>query len=67
MNPDFQDCLKRKKIREFSRGNALVDKELKTARQDLNSAKASCEAKNYKWATIQSYYAMFHCSKRLKI
>ena len=65
MNSEFQDCLKRKKIQEFSRGLALVEKELNTAKNDLNSAKESLKNKNFKWATIQSYYAMFHSARAL--
>jgi uncharacterized protein (UPF0332 family) len=65
MNPEFQDCLKRKKIQEFSRGGALIEKELKTARQDFVCAEESFVAKNFKWATIQSCYAMFHCARAL--
>lgn len=65
MSQEFKDCLKRKKIQEFSRGKALVDKELKTADQDLNSAKDSLKANNYKWATVQAYYAMFHSARAL--
>jgi len=38
---------------------------LKTARQDFVCAKTSCETENFKWATIQSYYAMFHCARAL--
>jgi uncharacterized protein (UPF0332 family) len=65
MNPEFQDCLKRKKIPAFSRGKTLVEKEIKTAGQDLLSAKESFRNKNYKWSTIQSYYAMFHSARAL--
>ncbi|MCX5781568.1 MAG: HEPN domain-containing protein [Elusimicrobia bacterium] len=65
MNAEFQDCLKRKKIQEFSRGEALIEKEIKTAGQDLASAKESSGSKNFKWSTIQSYYAMFHSARAL--
>jgi len=65
MNPELQDCLKRKKIQEFSRGKALVEKEFKTASQDYDFAKTSFNSQNFKWATIQSYYAMFHCARAL--
>jgi len=65
MNPEFEQCLKKQKIKEFSRGKALVDKELKTAKSDLEQAKASFNNRSYKWATIQSYYAMFHSARAL--
>jgi len=65
MNQEFQDCLKRKKIQEFSRGKALITKEMKTAENDFISAKESFENKNFKWSIIQSYYAMFHSARAL--
>jgi uncharacterized protein (UPF0332 family) len=65
MNPEFSDCLKRKRIQEFSRGKSLTDKEIKTAEQDLLTAKESFKNGNFKWSTIQSYYAMFHSARAL--
>jgi uncharacterized protein (UPF0332 family) len=65
MSAEFQECLKRKKIREFSRGKELFQKELDTAQKDLDSANTSFDNKNYKWSTIQSYYSMFHSSRAL--
>ncbi|MEI6846404.1 MAG: HEPN domain-containing protein [Candidatus Firestonebacteria bacterium] len=62
---EFQDCLKRGKIKEFSRGKALVLKELASAESDLNIAKSTLKVKGYKWATIQSYYSMFHSARAL--
>ncbi|MCG2739156.1 MAG: HEPN domain-containing protein [Syntrophaceae bacterium] len=65
MNSEFDDCLRRKRIREFSRGKTLVDKELRTAENDLADAKKSFNQQSYKWATIQSYYSMFHSGRAL--
>jgi uncharacterized protein (UPF0332 family) len=65
MNSEFDDCLRRKRIREFSRGRTLVDKELHTAENDLADAKKSFNQRSYKWATIQSYYSMFHSARAL--
>jgi len=67
MNNDtkFEDCRKRGKIRNFSRGKALVSKELNLALFDYNSARESFKRKNYKWATIQTYYSMFHSARAL--
>ncbi len=65
MNPEFEDCLKSKKIWAFSRGQTLSNKELNTAASDLERSKASYEVKDYKWATIQSYYSMFHSARAL--
>ncbi len=65
MNPEFESCLKKKKIREFSRGKLLIAKELKTADSDLKRAKATFKANDYKWATIQCYFSMFHSARAL--
>jgi hypothetical protein len=73
MNSEFEDCLRRQRVREFSRGKTLVGKELRTAENDLAEARKSFDQQGYKWATIQSYYSMFHsasaeslCSMRQK-
>jgi len=50
MNPEFESCLKKNKIREFSQGKSLVEKELNTALKDFNEAKESLERGKFKWA-----------------
>lgn len=61
----FEKCLKNGKIKEFSRGKSLVDKEVNSAESDLKWAKESLKDENYKWATIQTYYSMFHSARAL--
>jgi len=39
MNPEFERCLRNQKIKVFSRGKTLADKELKVAASDLEQAK----------------------------
>ena len=65
MNAEFQECLRKGKIKEFSRGRSLVGKELGTAEQDLVDAQDSFKLKKYKWSTIQAYYSMFHSARAL--
>ena len=65
MNSEFQECLRKGKIQEFSRGKSIVKKELKTAEKDLIDAKDSFERGKYKWVTIQFYYSMFHSARAL--
>lgn len=65
MENKFQECLERKKIVSFSRGPKLVAKELKLASFDLGRAKVSFREKDYKWATVQTYYSMFHSARAL--
>lgn len=62
---DFNECLKRGKIKEFPKAQALFSKEIDTAKTDLETALDSIKRKNYKWATIQAYYSMFHSARAL--
>ncbi len=62
---EFDDCLKKGKILLFPLAKKLVTKELGIAQQDLTTAQKSIKQKDYKWATIQAYYAMFHAARTL--
>lgn len=65
MTLDYEECLKRGKIRSFSRGKSLSSKELDTAASDFERAKKTYKDGDYKWATIQIYYSMFHSARAL--
>ncbi len=65
MSHEFEECLKQNRIREFTRGKFLVQKELKTAEEDFNEARESYKRSGYKWTTIQTYYSMFHSARAL--
>lgn len=65
MSREYDDCTKRGKIKPFSRGLALVPKEIETAQADLERARKTYEENDYKWATIQIYYSMFHSARAL--
>ncbi len=65
MNPEFKECLEKKKIIPFSKGKILIDKELRTARKDLEDGKFGLVHGRYKWSTIQGYYAMFHTARAM--
>ncbi len=64
-NPEFDNCLQKKKIIPFPAAKKLVFRELKVAGDDLAAARESLKGKNYKWATVQAYYAMFHAARTL--
>ena len=64
-DPEFLNCLKKGKIRRFSQGKALVEKESTTAEKDLLEARESLKREKFKWATIQTYYSMFHSARAL--
>ena len=65
MSIEYDKCLKRGKIKPFSRGKGLVPKELETAQNDFKRAQRTFYDKDYKWATIQLYYSMFHSARAL--
>ncbi len=69
MNKDFENCLKNKRIVKQSFTEALVSDELKDAEKDLRRAKRTFDEflddLDYKWATIQAYYSMFHAARAL--
>jgi uncharacterized protein (UPF0332 family) len=43
----------------------MVSKELDGAKNDLETARKSLKAGDYKWATVQAYYSIFHAAKAL--
>ena len=65
MSLDFDNCLKRGKIRPFSRGRTIAPKELETAKEDMARAEKTFNEGDYKWATVQLYYSMFHSARAL--
>ncbi|MCX5919403.1 MAG: HEPN domain-containing protein [Deltaproteobacteria bacterium] len=65
LNPEFTRCVEKGKIVTFAKGPSLVSKELDSANDDLIASKDSLARGNYKWATIQAYYSMFHMARAL--
>jgi uncharacterized protein (UPF0332 family) len=65
MSKSFDECLKKRKIKEFSQGKVLAPKEIRLAEEDLESARKSFKEKNYRWCVIQTYYSMFHSARAL--
>ncbi len=62
---EFKECLAKGKIKKFGAAPKLAPKELKTSGEDLDAAFKSFANGNYKWATIQGYYSMFHSARAL--
>jgi uncharacterized protein (UPF0332 family) len=62
---DLERCLKQRRLVRFHASREMVKKELLAARHDLETASASRQQGNDKWASIQAYYSMFHCAKAL--
>lgn len=65
MSVDYENCLKKGRICSFSRGRGLAGKELQAASADLERARKTFKDDDYKWATIQLYYSMFHSARAL--
>ena len=65
MSIEYENCLKKEKIRSFSRGKGLVGKEFQAASSDLERAQKTFKDNDYKWATVQLYYSMFHSARAL--
>jgi len=61
----IEDLIKRGRIKENFYSKEMYEKEFKIGENDLKSAKESYELGNYKWATIQAYYAIFHAVRSL--
>jgi len=62
---EFEKCLERGRIKKFLKAKTLVANELKLAGEDLRTARNSFDEENFKWATIQAYYSMFHTARAL--
>jgi len=65
MSLDYSDCVKRGKIKRYSRGRELVGKKIKDADEDLKDSQDSVKQEKYKWGTIQAYYSMFNTATAL--
>jgi len=65
MDEQFERCVKEGKLVLERQQPDLVRKELDAAESDLESARSSVSEGDFKWATIQAYYSMFHIAKAL--
>ena len=65
VRPGLRVLLERKEIRRSKATRQVVIKELDGAVGDLEAASLSVKTGDYKWATIQAYYSMFHAARAL--
>lgn len=56
----IDDLIQKGKLKKGTYSDEMCKKEFSVAKKDLEAAKSSYEIENYKWATIQAYYAIFH-------
>lgn len=62
---DFKRCVQERRLLKITPSQEMIQKELESAEYDLKRAKNSLEEEDFKWAAVQSYYAMFHAAKAL--
>lgn len=65
MSFKFRRLLRERKLMRIEPDSELALKEIRGAESDLDAAKESLRVENFKWATIQGYYSMFHSARAL--
>jgi len=65
VSPFLRNLLKERRIIRSKTSSLMVAKELSGSRSDLVTARASHKAGDYKWATVQAYYSVFHAARAL--
>lgn len=65
MDYRFRKCLEKNKLVKVEVDRRRIKKEFDSAVYDLKMACDSLDRKDFKWATVKSYYAMFHLAKGL--
>jgi uncharacterized protein (UPF0332 family) len=65
LTPILRSLLRERKITRSRISEGMIAKELAGGKNDLRTAQASFDTGNYKWATVQAYYSMFHAARAL--
>jgi uncharacterized protein (UPF0332 family) len=63
--PPIRRLIEERKLTRFRASSDIIENELECANYDLNRVKGSLEREDYKWATVQGYYSMFHAARAL--
>jgi len=64
-NFNLMDAIEKRRILTFSDGPKVAEKELETAKEDLQDAKDVLKLKKFKMSTVSAYYAIFHTARAL--
>lgn len=56
----IDELISKGKLKSSKYSEEMYIKEYNVGKKDLEAANSSYESENYKWATIQAYYAIFH-------
>jgi len=62
---DFERCIKERHLLTIKATKEMIEKETTSADYDLSRSKESMRDEDYKWASVQAYYSMFHAAKAL--
>ena len=62
---DFERCIKERRLTKIKPSTEMIQKEVESSEYDLERARNSLNEGDFKWAAVQSYYAMFHAAKTL--
>ena len=65
MSPRIRRLLEERRLVRTRISRNRVIKEMDGARYDLERAQKSLSDGDFKWATVQAYYAMFHAARAL--
>jgi uncharacterized protein (UPF0332 family) len=61
----FRQLFEERKLAKIKPDEKLVRKEIEGAESDFGTATKSLMNKDFKWATIQGYYSIFHAARAL--
>ena len=65
VSPKIRRLLDERRLVRARVSRSLIVKEMQGASYDLERAQASLGDRDFKWATVQAYYAMFHSARAL--
>jgi len=65
VTPEISRLLSERKMVRIKPDRELVLKEIQGAEYDLEKAERSITQSDFKWTTVQAYYAMFHSARAL--
>ena len=65
MSYEFEKLIQERRLIKGKITSEMISAELKSAEYDLGRAKASFKAGDFKWATVEAYYSMFHAVRAL--
>jgi len=65
ISTELARLISERKITRAQISKDMILKEIEAAQTDLQDAQDSLQCNKFKWATIQSYYSMFHSARAL--